>query len=102
MKDRIELRRIYDELKDSFPGCEHNDEVYLIHIWKALRKDPTRTKSVVDKLEELGLDYPIHRTFPLNDFVRGSVRYLEQMGVGKDIADKFLSKHDDRMRLFQD
>jgi len=30
MRDRIELRKIYEMVKLNFPGCEHDEEVYKL------------------------------------------------------------------------
>lgn len=104
MKDRIALRKLYEMIKESFPECEHNEGNYIQIILDSLSRDPSRTGSLSREINSVGLEYSLHRNFPLNDFMYGSFRYLRELKVDEDALEEFWREFRDgkEAELFED
>ena len=90
MLQKIKLEKLYTKIKDQFSQYIHDERKFVDYIIKEFRKDPIRTKSVVQDLSSQQLNFRIHRHYPLNDFLHGSLEYMTNVGIKKQNAEDFI------------
>ena len=101
MSDTIELRKLYDDTRESFPEEEHDEDRFVRCIISVLEKDALRTSGLRKEISSLGLNYLIHRVFPLNDFGLGVYEYLINAGVKKVVAIRTSEELTNKENLFK-
>ncbi len=89
MKNKIQLRKIYNEIVAKFPNINHSEKRFLAHVIAFLKRDKSRTRSTVKEISKLKLDWEINKDWPLNDFVYGGVSYMKEISILQKEAENF-------------
>ena len=97
MPEEIPLRRLYENMVDSFPGYTHDEKSFLSEVMKVLLNEGIRTKGLRNDITKTALDYKLRSHYPLNDFYEASQHYLSKLGVPENQVNKYdsNSKHTD-------
>ena len=75
------LKELYNLVIKTYPGIPHEEGVFLDAVLQVLREDPLRTRSLQSEVQDKGLELVLDKSWPLNDFLYATGKYLESRGV---------------------